>query len=316
MCRNINNRDSLIISLHTHNDAVPAWPDRTRFACGADPSRNLIRQWRAHRKSRRRNRSDGISTCTGLIRSWNSRISIPFAKFTNVAPCMTTCPRASRTAANLSSRRSAARIRTRSQKGLAERKKNKKLSPLGRAVFTIGSGGHWSRISRSHSRQFRNPGKAVSLYLLEKVNFGSCCRKTCNASSARLPRRRWTNSVAKSRVPTHADVWREYHQAHFAWQLKALRRKAKTAFVKCRAMFYCATKKPVRVSGSATCPLAALVHGFSQARVPRFEIADLQRARAQFRRGSQRDCLHSDQNCKRQITLGAAWIYEHRTAVP
>ena len=58
MCRNISNRESLIISLHTHNDrGTGTAATELGLAGGRRPRRrHALRQWRAHRQSRHRHR--------------------------------------------------------------------------------------------------------------------------------------------------------------------------------------------------------------------------------------------------------------------
>jgi 2-isopropylmalate synthase len=53
MCRNIDNRDSVLISLHPHNDRGTGVAARTGVDGGRRPSRgHAVRQWRAHRQCR------------------------------------------------------------------------------------------------------------------------------------------------------------------------------------------------------------------------------------------------------------------------
>jgi 2-isopropylmalate synthase len=67
--------------------------------------------------------------------------------------------------------------------------------------------------------------------------------------------------------------WREYIARTKPWQLKRFETESKTGVVKCRAKFL-RDGKPVELSGEGNGPLAALVHGFGKAGVPRFEIAN------------------------------------------
>ncbi len=70
-----------------------------------------------------------------------------------------------------------------------------------------------------------------------------------------------------------AMFWREYIERNSPWQLKSFETESKDGVVKCRAKLL-RNGKPVEFSGEGNGPLAALVHGFSQAGVPRFEIAN------------------------------------------
>jgi len=66
--------------------------------------------------------------------------------------------------------------------------------------------------------------------------------------------------------------WKEYIDRTSPWQLKGFETESKNGVVRCRAKLL-RDGKPVEFSGEGNGPLAALVHGFSTAGVPRFEIA-------------------------------------------
>jgi 2-isopropylmalate synthase len=65
--------------------------------------------------------------------------------------------------------------------------------------------------------------------------------------------------------------WREYIERAAPWQLKKFETESKNGIVDCSAELL-RDGKPVQFSGQGNGPLAALVHGFSTAGVPRFEI--------------------------------------------
>ena len=67
--------------------------------------------------------------------------------------------------------------------------------------------------------------------------------------------------------------WREYIERAKPWQLKGFETESKNGIVRCRAKFL-RDGKLVELSGEGNGPLAALVHGFGKAGVPRFEIAN------------------------------------------
>ncbi|MGO8742014.1 MAG: 2-isopropylmalate synthase [Limisphaerales bacterium] len=67
--------------------------------------------------------------------------------------------------------------------------------------------------------------------------------------------------------------WREYIERNKPWQLQSFETEGKNGVVRCRAIFL-RDGKPVELSGEGNGPLAALVHGFGKAGVPRFEIAN------------------------------------------
>ena len=67
--------------------------------------------------------------------------------------------------------------------------------------------------------------------------------------------------------------WREYIERTAPWQLQGFESESRDGKVRCRARLL-RDGKPVEFSGEGNGPLAALVHGFSTAGVPRFEIAN------------------------------------------
>jgi 2-isopropylmalate synthase len=68
-----------------------------------------------------------------------------------------------------------------------------------------------------------------------------------------------------------AMFWKEYVERSSPWQLKSFDAESKNGVVKCRAQLL-RDGKAVEVTGEGNGPLAALVHGFGKAGVPRFEI--------------------------------------------
>ncbi|MCU0784752.1 MAG: 2-isopropylmalate synthase, partial [Verrucomicrobia bacterium] len=70
-----------------------------------------------------------------------------------------------------------------------------------------------------------------------------------------------------------AMFWKEYIERKKPWQLKHFETESKNGIVKCRAKLL-RDGKSLEISGEGNGPLAALVHGFTQAGVPRFEIAN------------------------------------------
>ena len=66
--------------------------------------------------------------------------------------------------------------------------------------------------------------------------------------------------------------WREYVERTSPWQLQKFETEGSNGTVRCRAKLF-RDGKPVEFTGEGNGPLAALVHGFTTAGVPRFEIA-------------------------------------------
>jgi 2-isopropylmalate synthase len=67
--------------------------------------------------------------------------------------------------------------------------------------------------------------------------------------------------------------WREYIERTAPWQLQGFETDSRDGMVRCRARLL-RDGKPVEFAGEGNGPLAALVHGFSTTGVPRFEIAN------------------------------------------
>jgi 2-isopropylmalate synthase len=70
-----------------------------------------------------------------------------------------------------------------------------------------------------------------------------------------------------------AMFWKEYVERTSPWQLVTFETESKGGVVKCRAKLS-REGKPIELAGEGNGPLAALVHGLTQAGVPRFEIAN------------------------------------------
>ena len=68
-----------------------------------------------------------------------------------------------------------------------------------------------------------------------------------------------------------AMFWKEYIERTQPWQLSGFETASKNGVVKCHAQLK-HDGKSVEFAGEGNGPLAALVHGFTQAGVPRFEI--------------------------------------------
>jgi 2-isopropylmalate synthase len=70
-----------------------------------------------------------------------------------------------------------------------------------------------------------------------------------------------------------AMFWKEYIERNSPWQLKRFETESKNGVVKCRAKLL-RDGNAVEFKGEGNGPLAALVHGFTTAGVPRFEISN------------------------------------------
>ena len=70
-----------------------------------------------------------------------------------------------------------------------------------------------------------------------------------------------------------AMFWREYIERNAPWRLQGFETESRNGVVRCHARLL-RDGRAVEFSGEGNGPLAALVHGFGAAGVPRFEIAN------------------------------------------
>jgi len=126
-----------------------------------------------------------------------------------------------------------------------------------------------------HPRQFAIRQRAASAYLLESEFGIEVAQGHGSVSSARFANDAVDNlgrlkSAARN---WKAMFWQEYVERVSPWQLKGFETESKNGVVKCRAKFL-RDGKPVEFSGEGNGPLAALVHGITQAGGSRFEISN------------------------------------------
>jgi 2-isopropylmalate synthase len=173
----------------------------------------------------------------------------------------------------------------------------------GELVFTAFSGSHqdairkglteWKQGGRNHwdvpyltidptdiSREYREvirvnsqSGKGGVAYLLES-EFGIELPKDMQREFGPIA----NDAVDKlGREVTGTELkamfWREYIERNEPWQLKGFETESRDGRVRCRAKLL-RDGKLLEFSGEGNGPLAALVHGFGNVGVPRFEIAN------------------------------------------
>jgi 2-isopropylmalate synthase len=270
MCRNIKNRDSLIVSLHTHNDrCTGVAATELGMLAGADRVEGTL--------FGNGERTGNLDIVTVALNLYQHGID-PKLDFTDLNSIIDVYERC--TGMTVPARQPYA----------------------GELVFTAFSGSHqdaikkglaeWAGKGREHwdvpyltidptdiGREYREvirvnsqSGKGGVAYLLES-QFGIELPKDMQREFGPIA----NDEVDKlGREVTAAELkamfWREYIERVRPWQLKGFETESKNGVVKCRAKLLC-EGKPVELSGEGNGPLAALVHGFSQAGIPRFEIA-------------------------------------------
>jgi 2-isopropylmalate synthase len=271
MCRNIKNRDSLIISLHAHNDRnTGVAATELGLLAGADRVEGTL--------FGNGERTGNLDIVTVALNLYQHGID-PKLDFSDLNPLVEVYERC--TGMTVPPRQPYA----------------------GELVFTAFSGSHqdaikkglnqWKENGCTHwdvpyltidprdiGREYREvirvnsqSGKGGVAYLLES-EFGIVLPKDMQREFGPIA----NDEVDKlGREVSGAELkkmfWREYIERTRPWQLKRFETESKNGIVRCRAKFL-HDGKPVELSGEGNGPLAALVHGFSKIGVPRFEIAN------------------------------------------
>ena len=269
ICRNIKNRDSLIVSLHTHNDrCTGVAATELGLLAGADRVEGTL--------FGNGERTGNLDIVTVALNLYMHGVD-PKLDFSNLNSIIDVYERC--TGMTVPPRQPYA----------------------GELVFTAFSGSHqdaikkglaeWSDKGREHwdvpyltidpadiGREYREvirvnsqSGKGGVAYLLES-EFGIELPKDMQREFGPIA----NDAVDKlGREVSGAELkemfWREYIERSSPWQLKKFETESKNGVVKCRAKFL-RDGKAVEFNGTGNGPLAALVHGFSQIGISKFEI--------------------------------------------
>ncbi len=271
MCRNIKNRDSLIISLHTHNDRYTGVAaTELGLLAGADRVEGTL-----FGNGERTGNLDIVTVALNLYMH-GIHPNLDFSDIGKIREVYERC-----TGLTVPPRQPYA----------------------GELVFTAFSGSHqdaikkglaeWEGKGREHwdvpyltidpadiGREYREvirvnsqSGKGGVAYLLES-EFGIELPKDMQREFGPIA----NDAVDKlGREVLGAELkamfWKEYVERNSPWQLSAFETESKNGVVKCRAKLL-RDGQLVEFSGEGNGPLAALVHGFSQVGVPKFEISN------------------------------------------
>ena len=272
MCRHIKKRDSLIISLHTHNDRYTGVAaTELGLLAGADRVEGTL--------FGNGERTGNLDVVTVAMNLYMHAIDpkLDFSKLNSIIDVYERCtgmtvPARQPYAGELVFTAFSGSHQDAIKKGLAEREKAKKKTHWDVPYLTIDPadiGREYREVIRVNSQS----GKGGVAYLLE-TEFGIALPKDMQREFGPIA----NDAVDKlGREVTGTELkamfWREYIERMSPWQLKGFETESKNGIVKCRAKLS-RNKKPVQFSGQGNGPLAALVHGFSQAGVQRFEISN------------------------------------------
>ena len=269
MCRNIKNRDALIVSLHTHNDrSTGVAATELGLLAGADRVEGTL--------FGNGERTGNLDIVTVALNLYMHGID-PKLDFSNLGSLVEvyerctgmTVPPRQPYAGELVFTAFSGSHQDAIRKGLAEWKtgKQKHWDVPYLTIDPADIGREYREVIRVNSQS----GKGGVAYLLE------------NEFGIELPKdmQREFGPIANDEVDRlgrevsgkelKAMFWKEYVERSSPWQLKSFETESKNGIVKCRARL-ARDKGEVEIAGEGNGPLAALVHGFSQAGVPRFEI--------------------------------------------
>jgi 2-isopropylmalate synthase len=269
MCRNIRDRDALIISLHTHNDrCTGVAATELGLLAGADRVEGTL--------FGNGERTGNLDIVTVALNLYMHGID-PGLDFSNLNTI----------------------------REVYERCTGMTVPPrqpyAGELVFTAFSGSHqdairkglneWTRGAQQHwdvpyltidptdiGREYREvirvnsqSGKGGVAYLLES-EFGIQLPKEMQREFGPIANEQVDRLGREVNGAELKDMfWQEYIRRDQPWQLRGFQTESHNGIVRCQAQLL-RDGKPLQVSGQGNGPLAALVHGFTLAGVPRFEI--------------------------------------------
>jgi len=269
VCRNIRNRDSLVVSVHTHNDRnTGVAATELGLLAGAERVEGTL--------FGNGERTGNLDIVTVALNLYQHGVD-PKLNFTDLNSIIEvyerctgmTVPPRQPYAGELVFTAFSGSHQDAIRKGLNEwkndRQKNWDVPYL--TIDPTDIGREYREVIRVNSQS----GKGGVAYLLES-QFGIELPKEMQREFGPIA----NDEVDKlGREVTAAELkqmfWREYVERATPWQLKKFETESKNGIVRCRAKLL-RDGKTVEISGEGNGPLAALVHGFGKIGVPRFEI--------------------------------------------
>ncbi len=291
MCRNLKHRDSLVISLHTHNDrCTGVAATELGLLAGADRVEGTL--------FGNGERTGNLDIVTVALNLYMHGIDpkLDFSKLNSIIDVYERCtgmtiPARQPYAGELVFTAFSGSHQDAIKKGLAEWEKKQSTAgddvrsreAVGKKTQTSKATAYWdvpyltidpADIGREYREVIRvnsQSGKGGVAYLLES-EFGIELPKDMQREFGPIA----NDAVDKlGREVSGAELkkmfWQEYIERTVPWSLKRFETESKNGVVKCRAKLSRAGKA-VEFKGQGNGPLAALVHGLVTAGVPRFEI--------------------------------------------
>jgi 2-isopropylmalate synthase len=269
ICQHIRNRDSLIISLHTHNDRnTGVAATELGLLAGADRVEGTL--------FGNGERTGNVDIITVALNLYMHGID-PKLDFTDLNAILEvyerctgmTVPPRQPYAGELVFTAFSGSHQDAIRKGLAESKRGDQqfwdVPYL--AIDPTDIGREYREVIRVNSQS----GKGGVAYLLES-EFGIVLPKEMQREFGPIANDevdRLGREVSGKELK--AMFWREYIERTSPWQLQNFETESRNGIVHCRVRLL-HEGRPVEFSGQGNGPLAALVHGFTTADVPRFEI--------------------------------------------
>ncbi|MDE3066612.1 MAG: 2-isopropylmalate synthase [Verrucomicrobiota bacterium] len=270
ICRNIRNRDSLIVSLHTHNDrCTGVAATELGLLAGAERVEGTL--------FGNGERTGNLDIVTLALNLYQHGIDpkLDFANLNSIIEIYERCtgmtvPPRQPYAGELVFTAFSGSHQDAIRKGLNEWKEN------GRECWDVpyltidpaDIGREYREVIRVNSQS----GKGGVAYLLES-EFGIELPKDLQREFGPIA----NDEVDRlGREVSGAELkqmfWREYIERASPWQLQSFRTESRNGVVRCRAKLL-HDGQVMELAGEGNGPLAALVHGFGRVGVPRFEIA-------------------------------------------
>jgi len=270
MCQNLKNRDSIIISLHTHNDRnTGTAATELGLLAGAERVEGTL--------FGNGERTGNLDIVTVALNLYMHGIDpkLDFSDLNTLIEVYERCtgmtvPPRQPYAGELVFTAFSGSHQDAIRKGLAESKRDDQ--PHWDVPYLTIDPTDIGRQYREVIRVNSQSGKGGVAYLLEN-EFGIVLPKEMQREFGPVA----NNEVDKlgrevSGAELKAMFWREYIERTRPWQLRNFETESKNGIVRCRVKLL-RDRKPVEFSGQGNGPLAALVHGFGGVGVPRFEIA-------------------------------------------